>query len=103
MLERINPLEKPKKSPTELRAYIGQLRNNLSLDQSLLDEAIMEVVNEIKSMYQQSLLNRSEYWHAFAQSTRLDSLESLPESTENGVGSVIENLIERKIEPLLRI
>lgn len=53
-------------------------------------------------MYSPALLDRSESWHAFAQSSVKEGEKPLPASTENGVAEVITNLINRKLKPVLR-
>jgi len=89
----------PELSPEQLRAYIGELL--LRDDADVISDTLLQIGLEIKSMYSSELLKRSRYWHALSTSTIKDSEEILPASTENGVGRVIEDLLERRLKPML--
>lgn len=101
MTEKFLNNERPNLTPEQLRTYIGEIMQDESLDMDSISETLKSIRDELKSKYTGELLQRSRYWHAFSGSTVKSGEEMLPESTENGVGRVIEDLIERKLKPVL--
>lgn len=87
----------------QIRSYIDEAMGEaLDLEvMQTLNEAIKEIEAEVRNLYTSDLLVRSDSWHAFKSSGRPNN-EPLPASVEEGVNKVINDLIERKLKPVLR-
>lgn len=101
MPETFENSNRPKNSPDEVRGYIGRILEDESFEVLQVSKIMKEIAEEVKSLFSFDLLNKSQYWHAFAQSSIKEGEEVLPIEVDEKVGLVLEDLIERKLKAQL--